>query len=631
MNHEIMKRDQKKRVINRKDKTGKTNSRVKRVSKKRNSKKRAKTNVKKFVGRFLQQPARTRSGTRYSKKKYHSSTSNESIFGSISGQYKNEPYQELRISKSESHTCPCKDCFEDSREISSSRSCESSNNGLSISLMGDNMICKKHTAGILDASCGMKKHKSYPQHDMCQTPSKKYRKSKSSKKAAKVKSRSTSKLAKNKTQTKRKIKNETKTKTDRVMNKKEHRVNRNQGRSHAKSSSLLQFILKKRSGTQESNATLKHKLCDKESSADPCKCCKRYQKLIRDFSQTMMLVRVSLKDKKLPARYNLLRLWKPCLQPQSVAECETLSSESEDTPISSCRTKKIRRFAPVPRASTQKEDSSGIRSKISDKWQSLSKIVQNIHDKRTNGLSKVRNIKLRPLYQMNYNVPMPSCGPTKKKNVRKKKRKSISKKRNNATKIRTGRKRAPTEKLSRREKIDAWKLEASRNYQKREDLRDVLNKITESYLAESKIPMPSSRVPTFIAMVKTAIRDLAKFHMTSRKAISKYIALRYRVQNEPLLKFALKWMTKMGVIAKTNGLYYFTSKKAIKKSKCVGKVKKGKKKPSKKKKSSGRKGIKMKKHRKKNCSKDKKRKKKYGRSRNFSTGITSPFSESNGI
>merc|ERR1719171_872314 len=138
------------------------------------------------------------------------------------------------------------------------------------------------------------------------------------------------------------------------------------------------------------------------------------------------------------------------------------------------------------------------------------------------------------------------------------------------------RKCSKNKKNQKKVKTNGSKTSASRRSRKTEDLRKILNKITNDALSTAKTPMPSARVPTFIAMVKTAIRDLEKIHMTSREALSKYIALRYRVKNDALLKFALKWMTKMGVIQKTNGLFYFTSKRAVTKSKYVGKVRKEK-------------------------------------------------------
>uniref|UniRef100_H2YWB6 H15 domain-containing protein n=1 Tax=Ciona savignyi TaxID=51511 RepID=H2YWB6_CIOSA len=89
-------------------------------------------------------------------------------------------------------------------------------------------------------------------------------------------------------------------------------------------------------------------------------------------------------------------------------------------------------------------------------------------------------------------------------------------------------------------------------------------------------PVPSARIPTFIAMVKTAIRDLKPFRITGRDAIARYIQIRYRVRNDDLLKYVLKWLVDMGVLTVKDKNYLFVGKRLVTK-KTVAIVRKSKK------------------------------------------------------
>lgn len=502
-----------------------SNVKGRKISKSRRSIKKE----KKFVSSFLQQPARTRSGIRYSKRSRGSeSSSNESIFGSISAQYTEEYNRKLRSVKSTSHICQCKQCYEKCRnkKLNTNLSCESSHKGLSIFLNDENKACKRRNApSHPNASSGIRVHNSSPELKMT-----------SRKKSGTKKQTTSSKNTKKRQGKDKKAKQQPKTKAKRESSTKKKSENKKtRERPRAKSSSLLKFILKKASGAPESDSALKpHHFGGKND----CACCARYQRLLQEFSKNMMLVKISPKLKKLPARYNLLRLWKPCLQPLSASEYD--SSASEDTPLTSCRTRS-RSVAPMPRAAAKSPASSDGKIQSQNKWKPLSKIVKNIRERRgndcmencTSALSRTvapipscgiakrvsdvvvskRSGTARNKYP--HSALMPSSGPIKKRKPKKKKRKSATKPKSKKTK------RSATQKTSKKQKIDKWKAIASRKYQKNEDLRQVLNQITNKALSAAKTPMPSSRVPTFIAMVKTAIRDLEKFHMTSREALSK--------------------------------------------------------------------------------------------------------------
>jgi len=82
-------------------------------------------------------------------------------------------------------------------------------------------------------------------------------------------------------------------------------------------------------------------------------------------------------------------------------------------------------------------------------------------------------------------------------------------------------------------------------------------------------PSPSSRVPSFIAMVKTAIRDLKPYKLTNREGIAKYIEIRYRVKNCKLLKYVLKWMVEMDILKKKGCNFHFVKKRMVMDSKSV--------------------------------------------------------------
>ncbi|XP_039274705.2 uncharacterized protein LOC120348611 [Styela clava] len=88
----------------------------------------------------------------------------------------------------------------------------------------------------------------------------------------------------------------------------------------------------------------------------------------------------------------------------------------------------------------------------------------------------------------------------------------------------------------------------------------------EAELQASPPPSCSHRLPTFIVMIKTAIRDLRPFKITSMEAISKYIELRYRVKNDNLLNYILEWMVDMRVLRAWSGHYYFTKSRLVKKT-----------------------------------------------------------------
>uniref|UniRef100_F6SSF8 H15 domain-containing protein n=2 Tax=Ciona intestinalis TaxID=7719 RepID=F6SSF8_CIOIN len=87
----------------------------------------------------------------------------------------------------------------------------------------------------------------------------------------------------------------------------------------------------------------------------------------------------------------------------------------------------------------------------------------------------------------------------------------------------------------------------------------------EAWKKHPNAPVPSARVPTYIAMVKTAIRDLTPFDITGRDAISRYIQIRYRIKNDDLLRYVLKWLVDMGVLNMKDRNYYFVGKSLVRK------------------------------------------------------------------
>lgn len=87
-----------------------------------------------------------------------------------------------------------------------------------------------------------------------------------------------------------------------------------------------------------------------------------------------------------------------------------------------------------------------------------------------------------------------------------------------------------------------------------------------SLLLEKESPNPSGTKPTFVAMIKTAIRDLRRYKRTSVEAISKYILLRYQVQNDILLQYLLDWMTDMDILERKEHNYVFSKKRLVKKT-----------------------------------------------------------------
>ncbi|XP_076812566.1 uncharacterized protein LOC143459347 isoform X2 [Clavelina lepadiformis] len=92
-----------------------------------------------------------------------------------------------------------------------------------------------------------------------------------------------------------------------------------------------------------------------------------------------------------------------------------------------------------------------------------------------------------------------------------------------------------------------------------------ISKLIRQLATDTDQPVPSGKSPTFIAMVKTAIRDLKPFNLTGKDAISKYIQLRYHVKNASLLSYVLKWMVEMGLLKQRNGQYRFSGKRLVKK------------------------------------------------------------------
>lgn len=102
-----------------------------------------------------------------------------------------------------------------------------------------------------------------------------------------------------------------------------------------------------------------------------------------------------------------------------------------------------------------------------------------------------------------------------------------------------------------------------RKYCQLPSYEDILTELRDDH---QKVPMPSGHAPTFISMVKTAIRDLKPFNVTSVEAISKYVQIRYHVVNEHLLRYILKWMVDLGVLRCVAGQYSFTHKRLVKKA-----------------------------------------------------------------
>lgn len=89
---------------------------------------------------------------------------------------------------------------------------------------------------------------------------------------------------------------------------------------------------------------------------------------------------------------------------------------------------------------------------------------------------------------------------------------------------------------------------------------------TSSLFMQDESPNPSGTKPTFVAMIKTAIRDLRRYKRTSVEAISKYILLRYQVQNDILLQYLLDWMTDMNILERKEHNYVFSCKRLVKKT-----------------------------------------------------------------
>lgn len=83
---------------------------------------------------------------------------------------------------------------------------------------------------------------------------------------------------------------------------------------------------------------------------------------------------------------------------------------------------------------------------------------------------------------------------------------------------------------------------------------------------EDGFPSPSAKKPTFVAMIKTAIRDLKKYRQTTVEAISKYIILRYKFENDILLQYLLDWMTDMRILERRGENYVFSSQRLVKKT-----------------------------------------------------------------
>lgn len=246
------------------------------------------------------------------------------------------------------------------------------------------------------------------------------------------------------------------------------------------------------------------------------------------------------------------------------------------------------------------------------KWESLDKIIKNI--KRRRSLRNKQSNSKRELSKKEILgiVPMPSYGKESRKSRRSallpKMRLAVSKK----------------SKLSQKSREKRhWQKNAANKYKAGDEdskLIAELNKIKPGSL-DMETPFPSSKVPTFIEMVKTAIRDLSKFDMTRRKTIARYIELRYKVRNDDLLKFALKWMLKMKILKRSEGLYYLSKKrgatknkskkgrKTNKKSKSKSKKKQKKRSQKKKKKPKSKETKKSKKKNKCTCAKDMKKRK----------------------
>jgi len=246
------------------------------------------------------------------------------------------------------------------------------------------------------------------------------------------------------------------------------------------------------------------------------------------------------------------------------------------------------------------------------KWELLDKIIKNIKRRRS-GLNQQNNSKRKLTKKEILGiVPMPSYGIENRTNMRfallPKIRLAVSKK----------------SKLSQKSlEKGRWQKNAANKY--RAGVQDSkliaeLNKIKPGSL-DMETPFPSSKVPTYIEMVKTAIQDLSKFDMSRRKTIGRYIELRYKVRNGDLLKFALKWMLKMKILKRSDGLYYLSKKtgttknkskkdrEAKKKSKSKNKKKQKKIIKKKKKKPKSKATKKTKKKNKCTCAKDMKKRK----------------------
>jgi len=91
-------------------------------------------------------------------------------------------------------------------------------------------------------------------------------------------------------------------------------------------------------------------------------------------------------------------------------------------------------------------------------------------------------------------------------------------------------------------------------------LKDDLSLVSEKKEEEKCVnfPIPSgSSCPSYLTMVKTAVRDLHPYKMTHREGIAKYIEIRYQVKDCKILKMVLKWMLVKGILKRRGCLYHF--------------------------------------------------------------------------
>jgi len=91
-------------------------------------------------------------------------------------------------------------------------------------------------------------------------------------------------------------------------------------------------------------------------------------------------------------------------------------------------------------------------------------------------------------------------------------------------------------------------------------LKDNLSLVSEKQDEEKCVnfPIPSgSACPSYLTMVKTAVRDLHPYKMTHREGIAKYIEIRYQVKDCKILKMVLKWMLVKGILKRRGCLYHF--------------------------------------------------------------------------